>query len=140
MSDFIEWVIINTDARQRVPFDDVDASEEAGVIDRCLLPITRGERGRAGRGSMYSVSGEIGGKRALLRLWEQSAVVADVAVCLHSRAAPGLWADVGGSDDAYPNAAPWVAMRLHAALEALPAWFASWTKTLAVALARREGW
>lgn len=147
MSRYLIWLVLNDGVSERVTEADIDAAEEAGVIDRTLIPLTLGERGRVGgRNSPYSVTGTISGKRALLRLWDEDAAVADVGICLHSRAAPGLWAELhagdGGelTDIARPSAEPWCAVRCYAPEHVLPAWFDAWTKTVGVALVRREGW
>lgn len=148
MSRYLIWVVLNDGVSERVDEDHVDAVEEAAVIDRALLPISLGERGRAtgGRDTPYTVTGDIGGKRALLRLWDESAPLADIGVCLHSRAAAGLWADLHcePADDLtdinMPASPPWIGVRCFAPESIFPAWFDSWTKTVGMALLRREGW
>ncbi|MHB1057258.1 MAG: hypothetical protein ACYC0F_05180 [Rhodanobacter sp.] len=146
MSSYVKWCVLNDGVSERV--DHADAAEESAVIDRALIPITLGVRGRAagGRDTPYLVDGQVGSKRAWLRLLDGEVVLADIGVCLHSRAASGLWADLhaGGVDDlaglGMPSTVPWCAVRCYAPEGVLPAWFDSWTKTVAVALMRREGW
>ncbi|CBA14780.1 hypothetical protein [Xanthomonas albilineans] len=147
MSRYLIWLVLNDGVSERVSERDIDASEEAGVIDRVLIPLMRGEQGRlGGRNSPYSVTGAVSGKRALARLWDEESPLADIGVCLHSRAAPCLWAelhadDCGGlADINQPADAPWCAVRCYAPEQVLPTWFDSWTKTLAMALVRRDGW
>lgn len=148
---YLHWLVLNDGLAERVTEDDVDASEEAAVIDRVLIPLTLSEVGHPmGRQSPYTVIGEVSGKYALLRLLDEQASVADIAVCLHSRAAPGLWRRLwpqGPRDEGMvvgygdmPGAVPWCAVRCHAPEDALPPWFDAWTKTLGVALMRRSGW
>ncbi len=144
---YVTWVVLNDGVSERVTADDVDAAEEARVIDQALIPLTLGVPGAVGkRAGPYAVTGEISGKRALVRLWDEGAPLADVGVCLHSRAAPGLWAALragGGdalSDVDMPAAAPWCAVRCYAPEFVLPPWFDVWTKTVGMALVRREGW
>ena len=144
---FLNWLVLNDGVGERVTEDMIDSMEEAAVIDRCLLPVSRGEPGRAGgRQGPYSVRGEISGKRALLRLYDEDAPLADIAVCLHSRAASGLWAALLPLDPDVlldvecPRNAPWCAVIYYAPEMALPAWFDSWTKTIGMALLKREGW
>lgn len=145
---YVTWLVLNDGACERVDEDQIDAVEEAAVIDRALIPITLEVDGRpvGGRDHGYRVTGNIGGKRALLRVWDENAPIADVGVCLHSRAAPGLWADLHAgpadnlSDINMPAEAPWCAVRAYAPESILPTWFDSWTKTVGMALVRREGW
>ena len=90
--------------------------------------------------------GQLSGKRALLRLFDGEAPLADIGICLHSRAAPGLWAELHAGDDGSlsdidrPPAEPWCAIRCYAPEAVLPPWFDSWTQLVAWALVRREGW
>lgn len=143
---FVDWLVLNDGVREHVPLDAIDASEEAAVIDRVLIPLTESELGHPhGRSGPYTATGEISGKFALIRLLDEGAPIADVGVCLHSRAAPGLWrrllsTGIDAEDLRMPEQPPWCAVVCHASELALPAWFDAWTKTLAAALARREGW
>lgn len=147
MSRYLIWLVLNDGVSERVTDADIDAVEEAAAIDRVLIPLTLGERGRVGsRNSPYSVTGAVAGKRALLRLWDEGASLADVGICLHSRAAPGLWAELHAGDDSgltdinRPSDEPWCAVRCYAPEHVLPVWFDNWTKTVGMALVRREGW
>lgn len=147
----IHWLVLNDGVAERITEDDVDPAEEAAVIDRVLIPMTECEVGMPrGKNGPYTTVGEISGKYALVRLLDEGAPLADVAVCLHSRAAPGLWRRLwadGPADENVaanyadmPPAAPWCVVRCHAPEEVLPAWFDHWTQALAMAIVRREGW
>lgn len=143
---YMRWLVLNDGVSEWV--EDTDPAEEAAIIDRALIPLTLGVNGRAtgGRDTPYVVAGEIGSKRALIRLFDGEAVLADIGVCLHSRAAPALWADLhvdagdSLSDVPMPAGVPWCAVRSYAPEAVFPGWFDSWTKTLAVALMQRHGW
>lgn len=145
----LHWIVLNDGVSERVTEDDVDAVEEAKVIDSVLIPMTDSQPGSVGgRNSPYWTQGEISGKYALIRLNDEQAPVADVGVCLHSRAAKGLWNrllmidgdDIVARHGDMPPQAPWCAIRCYAPEVVLPRWFDSWTKTLGMALVRREGW
>lgn len=147
MSRYVTWLVLNDGVCEHVHPDAIDPVEEAAVIDRALIPLTLGERGKAGgRSSPYSVDGVISAKRALIRLYDEHAPLADIGICLHQRAAPGLWSDLHADDDGdladigRPAGEPWCAVRCYAPEAALPPWFDAWTKTVAMALVRREGW
>nr|WP_308006630.1 hypothetical protein [Xanthomonas albilineans] len=147
MSRYLVWLVLNDGVSERVSETEIDASEEAAVIDRVLIPLTLNERGRiGGRNSPYSVTGVVASKRALVRLWDEDSALADVGVCIHSRAAPGLWAELHAGDCGeltdinQPADTPWCAVRCYAPEQVLPIWFDSWTKTVGMALVRREGW
>lgn len=145
------WVVLNDGVTERVTEADIDAAEEAAAIDRVLVPLTESEVGwPQGKRSPYTVVGEVTGKYALLRLMDEGAPLADIAVCLHSRAAPGLWRRLwpnGPEDESLavdygdrPTDAPWCAVRCYAPEHVLPPWFDSWTMTAGMALVRRDGW
>lgn len=145
----IHWIVLNDGVSERVTEDAIDPGEEAVLIDRVLIPLTNSEQGKvAGRESPYWVIGEISGKYALLRLMDEEAAVADVGICLHARAAKGLWSrlrmgdtrDLVAESSDRPPQEPWCGVRCYAPEGALPAWFDSWTKTAAMAVLRREGW
>lgn len=140
---YIRWTVLNDGVTEKVPEDWIDASEEAGVIDRTLIPIVSGGKGRINRNLPFGVTGEITSKGALLTLDYEGAPIAVIAVCLHSRSAPALWAAahnaIGKELGARPEA-PWCAIAQLAPYEVLPADFDAWSQAIAVALLRREGW
>lgn len=123
-----------------------DPVEQAYVIDRTLLPLVAGAEGHAdSRHSGCRVRGELGKKRATLQLFDEGVPIAVVAVCLHSRASPGLWAWLSdGAATELPDLpeppAPWVAMRYDCHESDLPHWIDEWAKTVGTALLHREGW
>lgn len=146
----LHWIVLNDGVAERVMLDDIDPVEEAALIDRVLIPISNSEIGLPrGRDSGYAATGEIASKYAMVTLYDEGAPIAFIAVCLHSRAARGLWARITSpagpgeivvSDADRPPHEPWCAVRCAAPEAALPPWFDSWTQTLGVALMRREGW
>lgn len=147
----MHWIVLNDGAAEHVTPDMIDAAEEAAVISNTLIPLTESEVGTPrGRQSTHTVVGEVSGKYALIRMLDEGVTVADVAVCLHSRAAPGLWRRMWphGPDDTsmaawhlnMPANAPWCVVRCHAPEAALPHWFDRWTQVVAIALMQREGW
>jgi hypothetical protein len=123
-----------------------DPAEEAYIIDRTLLPLAGGAEGYANsRLSGYRVRGDLGSKRATLQLLDDGTPIAVVAVCLHSRASPGLWKwlyDHATAElpDMTAPPAPWVAMRYDCPEAALPPWIDNWAKGVGTALLAREGW
>lgn len=145
-SQHLHWIVLNDRSSARVAGDDVDPAEEAAVIDRVLIPLTNSELAHVrGRSGAYTATGEVSGKYALVRLLDEDAPIADIGICLHNRAAGGLWRrllstgiDADGLDR--PPQTPWCAVVCYAPESALPPWFDSWTKTLGMALVRREGW
>lgn len=148
---YLHWLVLNDGTSERVSLDDIDASEESAAISRVLIPLTESEVGwPRGKNSPYTAVGEVSGKYALLRLLDERAPLADIAVCLHSRAASGLWRRLwpnGPNDDSMsvsfadkPQSSPWCAVRCYAPENVLPDWFDSWTKSVGIALLRREGW
>lgn len=145
MNRSLLWLVLNDGVNERVAGTDIDSIEEAAVIARVLVPLTDCEVGRPrGRNSEYTVLGDVSENYAYLRLFDENAPLADIAVCLHSRAARGLWARVtsDGHDlvDINRPDPPWCAVRCYAPEEILPQWFDIWTKTVGMALVRREGW
>ncbi|RNK86771.1 hypothetical protein [Xanthomonas vasicola] len=147
MSAYLVWLVLNDGVSERVTAEHVNAAEEACVIDRVLIPLTLGEHGRVGGpDSSYTVTGTLSSKQAMVRLLDEDAPLADIGICLHSRAAPGLWSELHAndmgelSDINMPPCAPWCAVRCYAPEYVLPTWFDAWTKTVGMALLRREGW
>lgn len=139
------YVILNDGWRERVDRDEIDAVEQAGVIDRSLLPIVAGEAGYA-RNKEYVVKGEISGKRAILRLQNHGVDVASVYMCLHSRSSKSLYeqviAESGGfyETDVAPPPSPWIILRYDIPEFELPEWIDWWVKNVGWALIQREGW
>lgn len=123
-----------------------DPAEQAYVIDRTLLPLAGGAEGYAdSRKSGYRVRGDLGSKRATMKLFDEGVPIAVVAVCLHSRSSKGLWAWLREHathelPDLPEPPAPWVAMRYDCHESALPPWIDEWAKNVGHALLGREGW
>lgn len=147
----LHWLVLNDGVAERVDQSDIDPVEEAAIIDRVLIPLTESEVGwPRGKQGPYTVAGEVSGKYGIFRLLDENAPLADIAVCLHNRAAQGLWRRLwpNGPDDREmvaeyadkPANTPWCAVRCWAPEDVLPPWFDSWTKTLAMALVNRTGW
>lgn len=147
MSRYINWLVLNDGVFERVTEDVIDPIESAGVIDRTLIPIVGGSTGWAmSRRDGYRVTGDIGSKRATLRLLDEGAVVADIAICLHSRSSEGLWSELLSKCDhsMLPDLiipeSPWCAVLCYAPEIAYPDWFDHWTKNVAFSLLGRKGW
>ena len=147
MSGFIHYIVLNDRTQERVPYSWADAGEQAGIIDRTLLPVAGGAQGWArGRKDGYTVSGDIGSKRAVLTLHDESVPIATLGVCLHSRPSAELWTMLH-VDAVQPVVAfmrapspPWCALRYDVPETALPDWLDWWAKHVGIALATREGW
>jgi hypothetical protein len=141
MSAFLVYVVLNDGTTERVSAADVDASEIAGVIDRTILPVQGGAPGWAlNRRSGYTVTGDIGSKRALLTLHDETMPIAQIAICLHSRSSLPLWRQLSAGavqnipELPEPPAAPWCALRYDVSELALPDWIHWWAKDVAWAL------
>ena len=147
MSEFIiNYVRLNDDTRECVPCDETDAAERADIIEHALLPVADGGRGWAfGAQNHYMVMGDIGSKRSVLRLYDDSALVALVGVCLDSRVSSNLWtvmhthARIPLDLSKRPPPPPWCALRCDGAETALD-WLDRWARNAGIALATRAGW
>jgi len=144
---YIFYAVLNDGTLERVPFEWADPGEQAGVIDRTLLPVAGGARGWAlNRNSGYTVSGDIGSKRAVLVLHDESVPIATLGVCMQSIAGPPLWQMLHDNaaeelDTGLPRpAAPWCALRYDVPEVTLPDWIDWWAKHVGIALATRDGW
>ncbi len=147
MSRYLNWLVLNDGVFERVTADFIDPIEEAGIIDRTLIPVASGETGWAmSRRDGYRVTGEIGSKRTTLKLLDEGAVIADIAICLHSRSSERLWSELLSSidQDSLPDLiipeSPWCAVLWYAPEVVYPQWFDQWTKTAAFGILRRSGW
>lgn len=141
------YIALNDQVRERVTQEDCDAAEQAGIIDRTLLPVLATWQGWAdSRRSGYTVSGEIKSNSATFQLLDEGVPVAVLAVCLKAKASAGLWrwikahaaTELPESGDAPPPA--WAALRYDVPEAALPSWIDWWAKHVAFALLTREGW
>lgn len=138
----INFITLNESRSERVTADDIDPVEMAGVIDRSILPVREGGQGWAlNRRSGYYVRGEIGGKRSMLVLVDETAPIATLCICMHSRASESLWlwlhdhAAMPLPGMIGPPPAPWACLRYDVDAVVLPDWLAWWAKTTAWALA-----
>ena len=134
------YVSVNDCYAELVTIDDVDPVEMAGIIDRALLPLKNAEAGHVlNRKSGYTCTGSISRKFAQIEVFDESAHIITLGVCLHSRAGQGLWQRMcSGLDNAYaeqpPPHAPWAAMRYHVPEIVLPDWLDWWCKSAAWAI------
>jgi len=144
---YVVYTVLNDGIRERVTYEDCDACEQAGIIDRTLLPVLNTGKGWAdSRRSGYSVTGEIKANAATFQLLDEGVPVAVLAVCLKAKASAGLWRWITANAQAQlPNVgeAPppaWAALRYGVPEAALPSWLDWWAKHVAFALLTREGW
>lgn len=145
--DFLIYTVLNDSTRERVCREDCDASEQAGIIDRTLLPVLQTGQGWANsRKSGYTVRGEIHAKAASFQLFDEGAPIAVLAVSLHSKTSARMWdwihehapGPLPSNGDA-PQPA-WAALRYDVPESVLPDWIDWWAKHVGYALMMREGW
>ena len=141
------YVAINDQIREWVQAGDCDAAEQAGIIDRSLLPVlTTGQGWADSRKSGYSVRGEIRANAASFALYDEGVQIAALAVCLHSKTSVRMWAwlhehsPMPLPDNGAPPPPAWAALRYDVAEVALPPWIDWWAKHVGYALMTREGW
>ncbi len=141
------YTALNDQTRERVTQVDCDAAEQAGIIDRTLLPVLHTGQGWAdSRKSGYTVRGEISGKAASFQLFDEGVPIAVLAVCLHSKTSGRMWSwlhDHSPVPLPENGAAPppaWAALRYDVPEMALPSWIDWWAKHVGYALMTREGW
>lgn len=145
--NYVQYVVLNDGLRVRVTHDDCDAVEQAGIIDRTLLPVLATGQGWAdSRKSGYTVTGQIKSNSASLQLLDAGVPVATLAVCLKAKASAAMWEWIKAhavtplldTGEAPPPA--WAALRYDVPEAALPSWLDWWAKHVAFALLTREGW
>ena len=141
------YIVLNDQHRERVTQIDCDAAEQAGIIDRTLLPVLATGQGWAdSRKSGYSVRGEIRANAASFALYDEGVQIAVLAVCLHSKTSSRMWAwlnehaPISLPDNGVPPPPAWAALRYDVAEVALPPWIDWWAKHVGYALMTREGW
>lgn len=144
---YLVYITLNDQIRERVTRADCDAVEQAGIIDRTLLPVLEtGEGWADSRRSGYTVRGQIHGKAANFQLFDEGAPIASLAVSLHSRSSARMWswlhagASPAMSEKCEAPPPPWAALRYDVLEVALPPWLHWWAKHVAFALLTREGW
>lgn len=144
---YLLYIALNDQIRERVTSADCDAAEQAGIIDRTLLPVLQTGQGWAdSRKSGYTVHGEINSKAASFQLFDEGVPIAVLAVSLHSKTSARMWAwlhdhspiPLPENGDAPPPA--WAALRYDVPETALPDWIDWWAKHVGYALLTREGW
>lgn len=141
------YIVLNDGWRERVTQQDCDAAEQAGIIDRTLLPVLSTGKGWAdSRKSSYTVAGHITQNSALFDLSDEGVKIATLGVVLHSKYKEKTWALLHSHatkplPDNGPSAQPaWAALRYDVAEAALPPWIDWWAKHVGFALMTREGW
>lgn len=141
------YIVLNDQSRERVTCEDCDAAEQAGIIDRTLLPVLATGQGWAdSRKSGYTVRGEIRANAASFVLYDEGVQIAALAVCLHSKTSARMWAwlhehaPVQLPSNGPPPPPAWAALRYDVPETALPAWIDWWAKHVGYALMTREGW
>lgn len=144
---YLVYVVLNEGLRERVAREDCDASEQAGIIDRCLIPVYSSGHGWAeSRKSGYTVTGEIKSNTAKLILQDEGVPIALLGICLKAKASAGLWDWLkANAATPLPDNGPvpqgaWAALRYDAPVAALPPWIHWWAKHVGFALMTREGW
>lgn len=143
----LNYCVVSTGCSAQVRQAEIDAAEQAGVIDRALLPVAAGQRGWAfNRKSGYYVTGEIRGKGANFVLLDDAVPIALLAVCLHQRSSAAMWESMHAGAQglatfgAQPPQPAWAALRYDVPEVALPPWIDWWAKHVGYALMTREGW
>jgi hypothetical protein len=144
MSSYLNYLVLGDElGAERVTQDDCDAIEQAGIIDRTLIPVLQTGQGWAdSRKSGYTVRGEIGRNAARLVLFDENVQVAALAVALHSKQAPGVWNWIaqGQQNLRQPTSVPWAVLREDIEAWLMPEWINWWAKHVGYALMTREGW
>ena len=141
------FIVLNDQHRERVTAQDCDAAEQAGIIDRTLIPVYSSGQGWAdSRRSSYTVRGEIHSNAASFVLYDEGAQVAALAVALHSKTNARMWgwlhdhSPVALPENRQPPPPAWVALRYDVPGTALPPRIDWWAKHVGYALMTREGW
>ncbi|MDR2626272.1 MAG: hypothetical protein LBC37_08065 [Zoogloeaceae bacterium] len=143
MSRFLNYIIIDdAGGRERITAADIDTDAAPRIVET-LASVSCGERIHIQNG--YTVSGTIGGSRALLTLHDEAEAVAVVGVCIKSRAGPPLWRFLRANavnPAALPQwgcpASPWVALRRDVPKAAIPGWVEAWAKNVGWALMHQK--
>ncbi|NHR07455.1 hypothetical protein HA052_19880 [Chromobacterium haemolyticum] len=131
----LNFLALNDAYYQEITFDDIEPVELGSAYENLLEPLSSGRTATVRRGTGYTASGEIGGKRAVFTIRDEGVPIAVIGVCLHSRSSPQLWRELYHGEalpDLLPPAAPWVAVRYEVAETVIPpwldrlAWHAAW--------------
>lgn len=141
------YVVLNDQIRERVTSIDCDAAEQAGIIDRTLLPVLQTGQGWAdNRRSSYTTRGDIHANAASFVLLDEGVQVAALAVALNAKTSARMWAwlhdhaQTSLPENGSPPPPAWAALRYDVPEIALPPWIDWWAKHVGYALMTREGW
>lgn len=141
------YIVLNDQLRERVTQIDCDAAEQAGIIDRTLLPVLQTGQGWAdSRRSSYTVRGEIHANASSFVLLDEGVQIAALAVALNAKTSMRMWAwlhDHAATqlpENGPPPPPAWAALRYDVPEIALPPWLDWWAKHVGFALMTREGW
>lgn len=141
------YIVLNDQHRERVTSIDCDAAEQAGIIDRTLLPVYSSGQGWAdSRHSSYTVRGEIHANAASFMLFDEGVQVAALAVALSAKTSVRMWSWVHEHSpvplpyNGPPPPPAWAALRYDVPEVVLPPWIDWWAKHVGYALMTREGW
>ncbi|MBE5528925.1 hypothetical protein A9J41_14395 [Laribacter hongkongensis] len=122
---FLNFIALTDAYSRRITLDDIEPVELGRAYENLLAPVSAGETATLKRGTGYTATGEISGKRAVFSICDENVQIASIAVCLHSRAATPLWRELyqgGHLPDLLPPAAPWVAIRYDVPESDIPPW------------------
>ena len=144
---YLNYIVLNDQHQERVQSGDCDAAEQAGIIDRTLIPVYSSGQGWAdGRRSSYTVRGEINANAASFVLSDEGVQIAALAISLHSKTSARMWAwlhdhtPVTLPENGPPPPPAWAALRYDVPEVALPPWLDWWAKHVGYALMTRKGW
>lgn len=144
---YLDYIVLNDQHRERVEQADCDAVEQAGIIDRTLIPVYSTGQGWAdSRRSSYTVRGEIHSNAASFVLFDEGVQTAALAVALHAKTCARMWAwlhdhaQTSLPENGPPPPPTWAALRYDVPEVALPPWIDWWAKHVGYALMTREGW
>lgn len=144
---YLNYIVLNDQRQERVQSGDCDAAEQAGIIDRTLIPVYSSGQGWAdSRRSSYTVRGEINANAASFVLADEGVQIAALAILLHSKTSARMWAwlhdhtPVTLPENGPPPPPAWAALRYDVPEVALPPWLDWWAKHVGYALMTRKGW
>ncbi|WP_311949272.1 hypothetical protein [Halomonas piscis] len=133
---YIDAVNVSTLQQWKVLKEYADPGEMAAIGERVLEPIAEGSLGKPWRHDVYTVSGDLGGKRCSFTLHEDGEPLAVIGVCLHSRASKPLLQALTPIPDDDGLSVPWMIIRMEQ--DTLPPWVERWAEQLAWAVVRRQ--
>ncbi|MCG9062965.1 hypothetical protein LH427_13755 [Laribacter hongkongensis] len=131
----LNFIVLNDAYRLRITLDDIEPVELGRAYENLLAPVMAGETAMLKRGTGYTATGEVSGKRAVFNIRDEGVQMAAIGVCMHSRAAQNVWKELyqgGELPDLIAPPAPWVAVRYDVPDTAVPpwldriAWHAAW--------------